>query len=181
MKTPFVFGLLLVSALTFFSHSPLVFATSQVKESEVTKTVYLTQAEVEARTREYFKDTPVMIEIARCESKFRQFTDAGNVLRGGSAGGMVGVFQFFESIHSTPAKALGFDITTLEGNLGYAKHVYTTEGTTPWNSAKACWNVPTTTTPTLAIKASKADLQKQVDLLMQLITLLKQLQSLKGA
>lgn len=177
----YVFGLLLIFVVTFLSHSEVALATSQVKESEITGTVYLTQAEVEARTREYFKDTPVMIEIARCESKFRQFTDSGNVLRGGSAGGMVGVFQFFESIHTTPAKALGFDITTLEGNLGYAKHVYNTEGTTPWNSAKACWNIPTTATPTPAIKASKADLQKQIDLLLQLISLLKQLQSLKGA
>jgi hypothetical protein len=132
-----------------------------------------TQTQTQIKVRDAFKNTPVMFEIARCESNFRQFTDAGNVLRGGSGGGMVGVFQFFESIHSAPAKALGFDIKTLEGNIGYAKHLHTTQGTTPWNSAKACWDVPITkpTTPTRAeleekiksLKAQIALLQKQLE------------------
>jgi hypothetical protein len=89
--------------------------------------------------REYFADIPVMIEIARCESKFRQFTDSGNVLRGGAGGQMVGVFQFFDRYHLEPAADLGFDIETVEGNLAYARHIYTVEGTDPWNSALDCW------------------------------------------
>jgi hypothetical protein len=122
----------------------------------------------EAEVRAFFKETPVMIEIARCESKFRQFTDAGNPLR---SAGMIGVFQFYESIHAPGAKALGFDLATLEGNLGYAKHVYETEGTTPWNGSRYCWDIPTTK-PTLS-SADREKLLEQIATLTKLIALLQ--------
>ena len=176
MKKNLLFGLGLALVLSFGGSVETVLASSQVKGSEVTGTTYQTPTEVESRVREYFEDTPVMIEIARCESKFRQFTDSGNVLRGGSSGGMIGVFQFFESIHAEYAKELGFDIATLEGNLGYAKHVYETEGAVPWNSAKACWNVPIkpTTSPS-SIANPSASKQEQIAMLMKLISLLQEL------
>ncbi|MEY2664956.1 MAG: hypothetical protein RLZZ480_61 [Candidatus Parcubacteria bacterium] len=130
-----------------------------------------TKLETEKRVREYFKDIPVMIEIARCESNFRQYTDAGNPLRGGASGGMVGVFQFFESIHSAGALALGYDITTLEGNLAYARHVYNAQGTTPWDPAKGCWDVKPLTTATVTAKdpaALRAQIKQLTELIMQL-------------
>ncbi len=89
--------------------------------------------------REAFADAPAMIEIARCESKFRQYADSGNVLRGGYGNNMVGVFQFNSLVHSKAAAALGFDIETLVGNIGYAKHIYATQGTDPWVSSFSCW------------------------------------------
>ncbi len=136
-----------------------------------------TQAETEAYIRAFFKDTPVMIEIARCESNFRQFTDGGTVLRGGDSGGMIGVFQFFESIHDTPAKALGLDLATLEGNVAYAKHLYTEQGTAPWESVRSCWDI----TPSL-VKPSptREELEAKITQLLELIRLLKQLQDLKA-
>lgn len=134
----------------------------------------------ESAVREYFIDTPVMIEIARCESNFRQFTDSGAVLRGGSGSGMVGVFQFFESIHKSSALALGHDILTLEGNLAYAKHLYETEGAMPWNSARSCWE-NTTTATNIQQEATTLDVLKQkLALLQQLLSLLKEIQSLKS-
>jgi hypothetical protein len=136
---------------------------------------------VEKHVREFFKDAPVMIEIARCESKFRQYTDAGNVLRGGSSGGMVGVFQFFESIHVAAALKLGFDITTLEGNLGYARHVYTTQGTTPWNSAKSCWNIPPKQHTTTISAADRTKLLAHIETLTKLIAVLQKQLQLKQA
>jgi hypothetical protein len=142
----------------------------------VATTTPMTREATEAKVREFFKDTPVMIEIARCESNFRQFTDAGNVLRGGSASGMVGVFQFFESIHAVPAKTLGFDITTLEGNLGYAKHLYEEQSTTPWEQARSCWDVKpaTVTSP-----ATRAELEAKIKQLTELITLLQRILELR--
>jgi hypothetical protein len=143
------------------------------------------QAAVEAKVRDYFKDAPDMIEIARCESKFRQYTDSGNVFRGGMSGGMVGVFQFFESIHAPGAKALGLDLTTLDGNLAYAKHVYETEGTTPWNSSQDCWDTKpllgaATTTLIVSDSTSQAKLLEQIATLTKLIALLqKQLNAQK--
>lgn len=139
-------------------------------------TTFLDQAAVEKRVREYFVDTPVMIEIARCESEFRQFTDDKSVLRGGDSGGMVGVFQFFESIHVENAKALGYDILSLEGNLEYAKHIYNQEGTAPWNTAKACWD-----TKTIDTIPTRAELEVKIKQLTQIITLLQTILELRSA
>lgn len=148
--------------------------------TKVTTPTIPTQIETEKRIREYFKDIPVMIEIARCESNFRQYTDAGNPLRGGASGGMVGVFQFFESIHATGALALGYDITTLEGNLGYAKHVYEAQGTTPWDPAKYCWGAASLTpTATAPLTGNTLTATKRAELLKQISTLTKLIASLQ--
>lgn len=164
----------------------------------VTDSPFLTQVSIEAQVRTYFKDAPAMIEIARCESKFRQFTDSGNVLRG--PGGMVGIFQFYESIHAPAALALGFDLTTVAGNLGYARHVYNTEGLRPWNSSRYCWDIPgafnvaptVTSAPTKTTAvivpvattlsaAKRAELQEKIVMLTKLIALLqKQLAAKQG-
>ncbi len=118
----------------------------------------------------FFKDSPAMVEIARCESEFRQFNDAGTVLRGGLGYGMVGVFQFNEAIHTKDALRLGFDLTTLPGNLGYAKHLYTVSGTQPWNSSKACWN---TASKSVVSVADRAKLLAQIQLLLKQVALLQ--------
>ncbi|HWO07510.1 MAG TPA: peptidoglycan-binding domain-containing protein [Candidatus Paceibacterota bacterium] len=95
--------------------------------------------DVEQAVREHFADAPVMVDIARCESKFRQYTDSGNVLHGGLGGAMVGVYQIHSDVHANFARSIGYDIYTLDGNLGYARHLYLTEGTRPWVSSFQCW------------------------------------------
>ncbi len=103
-----------------------------------------------------------MVQIARCESNFRQYTDSGKPFRGGANGGMVGVFQLYEKVHTAGAHALGFDITTLEGNIGYARHIYEQEGTTPWASCE----------PTPVLYDNSA---LRIELLTKLVELLQQL------
>lgn len=152
------------------------FVSAQTMTSSTNSVLLQDRQHVEQRVREYFKDTPVMIEIARCESKFRQFTDNGSVLRGGAGGGMVGVFQFYEQIHIAPALTLGFDLTTLEGNLGYARHLYNTSGTTPWQSAMACWNTPLVSTTETSNTQLKIELLKKLLVLLQQLLVLKQSQ-----
>lgn len=124
----------------------------------------------EESVKNFFKDTPVMIEIARCESKFRQYTDSGNPLR---SSGMIGVFQFYESIHSPGARALGFDLATTEGNLGYAKHLFETEGTTPWNGSRYCWETAIVAPATISDDVRRAKLLEQITILTKLIALLQ--------
>jgi len=163
----FIFGLLIsISWVT------PVLASSNSTTSATTKQT------VEETVRDYFADIPVMIEIARCESKFRQFADSGNVLRGGVGGQMVGVFQFFDRYHTSPAYERGFDIETLEGNLAYARYTYEREGTTPWNSARACWDIPSVSTAK-TVAVSDAELRKQIALLKQIIELLQTILSLQ--
>ncbi len=122
---------------------------------------------VEMAVTTAFSDSPVMIAIALCESNFRQYTDDGSVFRGGAGGEMVGVFQFYEKVHSASAAKLGFSIETLEGNIAYAEHVYKESGTSPWASC-----VPVSPMPADDVTALKITLLKQVvSLLTQLLAL----------
>jgi hypothetical protein len=148
--------------------------STTVTSSRATSTSLQTPAEIEKRVSEYFTDVPVMIEIAKCESKFRQYTDAGNVLRGGGSGGMIGIFQFYELIHKAPALALGFDIETVEGNIAYARHIYEQEGTRPWASCVPAV-IPAVQT------MSPADKELQITLLTKVVELLQELLKLELA
>ena len=93
---------------------------------------------LEVFVRDYFADNPVLAEIAKCESHFRHF-DAYGILRGDKDQNDVGVMQINERYHAERAKKNGFDIKTLEGNLGYARWLYEKEGLKPWKSSGACW------------------------------------------
>lgn len=93
---------------------------------------------VEEYVRDYFADVPVMAAIAKCESHFTHVKD-GKILKN-STSSAVGVFQIMSSIHAANAeKNLGIDITSIEGNVAYARYLYEKEGTKPWNASKACW------------------------------------------
>jgi hypothetical protein len=94
-------------------------------------------AGVEARVAEAFADAPEMLPIAKCESGIRQFAPDGSVLRGGPGGRYVGIFQIDQPLHATWAASLGFDILTVDGNIGYARHLYDAKGTKPWGCAPA--------------------------------------------
>ncbi len=92
---------------------------------------------VEAQVRQYFTDVPSMIEIARCESGFRQYGPDGLVLFDPSYT-MIGVFQI-SAAHLPEAYTLGKDVMTPEGNLAYARYLYETNGIDPWMSSFSCW------------------------------------------
>ncbi len=88
--------------------------------------------------RQYFKDIPIMIQIAKCESTFRQLDNQGNVIKNKNSSA-TGVLQIMASIHTPDAEELGLDIKTLEGNAAFARDLYERQGTKPWNASKACW------------------------------------------
>lgn len=102
--------------------------------------VAATTATTEEQVRAYFSETPILAEVARCESHFRQFDENGQVLRGKVNAQDVGVMQINEHYHLKTAQQLGLDIHTLEGNMAYAKYLYDTQGTRPWNYSSACWS-----------------------------------------
>lgn len=87
----------------------------------------------------YFKDTPVLVSIAKCESTFKHLDKNGNVVRGKINKQDVGVMQINEKYHLKESEALGYDIYTLEGNMAYAKYLYEKKGSQPWVSSSACW------------------------------------------
>lgn len=94
---------------------------------------------VEEYVRNYFSDIPIMIEIARCESQFRQHDKSGEVLRGVVNDLDRGVMQINEYYHNETSDDLGYDILTLEGNTAYARALYERSGVKPWASSSRCW------------------------------------------
>ena len=93
----------------------------------------------EQHVREYFKDDPILAEIALCESTFRQYDSNGEVLKGRVNKSDVGVMQINKYYHLESANKLGLDLNTIEGNMAYAKRLFNSEGTKPWNSSSKCW------------------------------------------
>jgi hypothetical protein len=112
-------------------------ANASAVETRIAPVMPVSQT-VEGYVREYFADIPEMIAVAECESRFRQFDKDGKVIKNpGSTA--IGVMQIMASLHTEPAQKLGLDITTVEGNLGYARYLYEKQGIRPWNASKKCW------------------------------------------
>ena len=105
------------------------------------KEVSMNQAvDVEAYVKESFKDIPILADIARCESQFRQVDTNGKVIRGKENPYDIGVMQINELYHLKQAKAEGLDLYTLEGNVQYARELYEKQGVYPWMASSACWS-----------------------------------------
>lgn len=92
-----------------------------------------------AYVRQYYVDTPILADIAWCESRMRQVNPDGTILRGTVDRDDVGVMQINTRFHGDEAKALNLDLYTLNGNLAFAKALYQKEGLKPWFHSAPCW------------------------------------------
>lgn len=108
-------------------------------EMERAQIAFAESPTVEEYVRLYFSDTPVLAEVAACESHFRQYDAYGNVIRGKENWQDVGVMQINERFHLNAAEELGINLYSLEGNVVYARYLYDNEGTKPWKASSACW------------------------------------------
>ena len=108
-------------------------------KATVQPAVAISAPTVEQYVREYFKETPILAEIAKCESRFRQFDETGHLLRGEVVSQDIGIMQINEYFHAKTALKLGIDLKTMEGNLAYAQYLYDKEGATPWKPSQKCW------------------------------------------
>lgn len=133
------------SILDWLFGSKVVYTANQVEDivpqpkREVKSQDNTSTTSIKALLQKEFPDAPIMVDIAYCESKFRQFDKLGNVLRGVENSKDVGVFQVNEFYHLADSSRMGMDIHTLAGNIEYARHLYDTQGTRPWNWSKHCW------------------------------------------
>jgi hypothetical protein len=109
------------------STSTEIISTSTIKEN------------ISAEVKAEFADTPIMQKIAFCESRNRQFNPDGTVVRGIVNSKDVGIFQINERYHLSDSKKMGMDIHTVVGNMQYARFLYESQGTSPWDSSKPCW------------------------------------------
>ncbi len=99
-----------------------------------------TQNTVEREVRKYFKDIPILAEVARCESHFTHINPAtGNVIRGKVNPNDVGVMQINEYYHNKTAESMGLDLKNFSDNMAYARYLYERDGTQPWSASSACW------------------------------------------
>lgn len=96
-------------------------------------------SEIKGMVKDEFGDEHPMVDVARCESSFRQFANDGDVLRNPESDA-IGIFQILEGLHEQPAEKLGFDIFTSEGNIGYARKLYDSFGLSPWSPSSLCWD-----------------------------------------
>lgn len=103
-------------------------------------TTYASQGTVEAEVRKYFKDIPVMVAIARCESGFVHY-DASqpNGVKKNPDSSASGVLQIMLSVHEDDARVLKLNLLSLQGQLAYGRHLYEQNGTRDWKSSRDCW------------------------------------------
>ena len=94
---------------------------------------------VERFINDYFADIPILAEIAKCESHFRQFNSNGSVLKGNRNSYDRGVMQINILYHAKTAEKLGLDVHDLDDNVAYARYLYEKQGAKPWMSSSACW------------------------------------------
>lgn len=133
-----------IAVLTTFTVASVASAEDPVPSTppseayNVEETVVVPET-VEERVRRELADIPVLVDVAKCESQFRQFDTKGNVLRGKVNPQDVGIFQINEKYHLATSKQLGVDIYTIEGNIAYARWLYSQEGSAPWKWSQHCW------------------------------------------
>jgi len=124
---------MIAGSLNGFEVSPSISPNAEVVE------IQHKSITTEEYVRNYFSDIPVMVEVAKCESRFRQHDKSGNVLRGEVNPLDRGVMQINEHYHGEDAERLGYDILSIEGNTAYARYIYDKYGLRPWKSSSPCW------------------------------------------
>ena len=116
-------------------------------------TVYETESKelVLVNKIEVVQDKVVLVDstlerICGCESRGnpnvepRQFNSDGTVLRGVVNSQDIGMCQINLQYHGESAEMLGYDLFTEEGNISYANHLYSTQGSQPWYLSEHCWS-----------------------------------------
>ena len=120
---------------------PIVAPTQQVATTTASTSSSFTDSKaIESYVRKEFAHMPILIEVARCESTFRQYDSHGNIIRGIVNPADVGVMQINEKYHADEAVKRGYDIYTTEGNVAFAKYLYGKYGAQPWSSSAPCWS-----------------------------------------
>ncbi len=126
------------------NHIQLINAHMEPEQATTTQIVkvssFATSTGMESYLREEYANTPVLVEIARCESEFRQFDKNGKIIRGIANPADVGVMQINEFYHADTARNMGINIHTTEGNVAFAKYLYSKYGSSPWSASQPCWS-----------------------------------------
>jgi hypothetical protein len=96
------------------------------------------QRAVRSRLMKVFRENPVMVRIAYCESSWRHHAEDGKVLVGEKTPD-VGVFQINLPANGEKLRKLGLDPHSFEDNVRYAQYLLETRGLRDWKSSMDCW------------------------------------------
>ena len=110
---------------------------SEAIAEEVTESNTLNTEKI---VRSYFRDIPIMVQIARCESTFRHTLEDGSVLQGVVDKADTGVMQNNKRYHEKTAIAMNLNLDDIYHNMAYARYLYETQGTQPWSASAPCWS-----------------------------------------
>jgi hypothetical protein len=135
-----ILTVLMAASATVFTPSETAFGTIAVANAEETVVTTDPSLSDEAIVRSYFRDIPIMAEIARCESTFRHTLPDGSVLRGKVDSDDTGVMQINRRYHGERAAELQLDINDIYHNMAYARYLYETQGVQPWSASAPCWS-----------------------------------------
>lgn len=125
-------GILISYALTARAEI-IVYNAPEIEKVEVVVLVTpeTEQQKIERLVREEFTDAPIMIKVARCESRFKNVP--------GELSDDFGPFQI-NYIHLPELTKLDLDRTSIEDNIKFARILYTRGGLQPWENSKHCWS-----------------------------------------
>jgi len=90
----------------------------------------------------YGQDEELARKIIACESQYKQGNTHKNLQEDGTVWSTDwGYWQINDYWHLDEAKSQGYDIRyNWQHNLEYGFKMLKSEGTTPWNASKYCWN-----------------------------------------
>ena len=113
-------------AFSLFGGETIVYAAVEEEPPVVLKKEVLT---IEDRVRREFEDVPIMIEVARCESGFKNVP---------SVSGDFGPFQI-NQVHLEEMKLMGLNRIDVDDNLKFARILYARNGLRDWKNSEHCW------------------------------------------
>lgn len=122
----------------------------EIPKAEVEEVVVQTVRHTQVSVSVPETDDNILYRICSCESgngKYgtpQQFEPDGVTPLVGKMtpdhlGQDIGMCQINTKYHLETATSLGYDIYTADGNWGYAKYLYSTQGTNPWSASRSCW------------------------------------------
>jgi hypothetical protein len=117
----------------------VVNATTTPINTAITNTS--TSSIVEEIDQVFGTSSPIMVQVASCESGLREYDEnTGKILRGIVNHDDVGVFQINIDHHQDEVLATTTNIYTAHGNILFAKYLFDQSGLQPWASSKSCWS-----------------------------------------
>lgn len=134
-----ILALFTVSTVSSVSLPETAYGRIAMIEERTQLTREIKSTNTEAVVRSYFRDIPIMAEIARCESTFRHKLEDGSILRGRVDPADTGVMQINKRYHQAAADAMELNLEDLYENMAYARFLYEKQGTQPWNASLPCW------------------------------------------